>query len=171
MRFKSNFFFGPENGIISKSENAWIVKRNEAWNHYAASHFKDNQKLGENPRFWHLSTSKIALGKESFVAWRKEKKNISCIRNILNSRIQCLHTIRKVNFLSKNSILTKLYNFLGKSKLSTAKKCKISIINIFTSFHPKFSDNFSRESKLNFWTKNDDFEQCANASRPNYNSN
>ena len=31
-------------------------------------------------------------------------------------------TIRKVKFLPKNSILTKLYNFLGKSKLSTPKK-------------------------------------------------
>ena len=39
------------------------------------------------------------------------------------------HTIRKVKVLSKNSNLTKLYNFLGKSKLK-------------------------------FWTKNEDFEQC-----------
>ena len=36
------------------------------------------------------------------------------------------HTIRKVKFSSRNLILTKLYNFLGKSKLSTTKKCKTS---------------------------------------------
>ena len=81
---------------------------------------------------------------------------------------------------SKNSILIKLYNFLGKSKLST-QKCKSP--NIFTSFSPKYllaiflvksklstakkskSEAFSRVftqnnwtiflgiSKLNFWTK------------------
>ena len=36
------------------------------------------------------------------------------------------HTIRKVKFLSKNSILTKLYNFLGKSKLNFWTKMNIS---------------------------------------------
>ena len=36
------------------------------------------------------------------------------------------HTIRKVTFWSKKSILTKLYNFLGTSKLSITKKCKSS---------------------------------------------
>ena len=46
-----------------------------------------------------------------------------------------LHTIRKVKFLSKNSILTKLYNFLRKSKLSTTKKCKSSTFS--RVFHPK----------------------------------
>ena len=29
------------------------------------------------------------------------------------------------------------------------------------SFSPKTIDNFLRKSKLNFWTKNEDFEQCA----------
>ena len=46
-----------------------------------------------------------------------------------------LHTIRKVKFLSKNSILTKLYNFLGKSKLSTTKRCKSPTFS--RVFHPK----------------------------------
>ena len=32
--------------------------------------------------------------------------------------------------------------------------------NIFTSFSPKKIDNFLGKSKLNFWTKNEDFEQC-----------
>ena len=76
------------------------------------------------------------------------------------------HTILKVQFLSKNSILTKpqhfheffiqtfLTIFLVKSKLSTAKKSKI------TTFSPKKIDNFLGKSKLNFWTKNEDFEQC-----------
>jgi len=68
------------------------------------------------------------------------------------------HTIRKVKFLSKNSILTEpqhfheiftqifLTLFLVKLKLSTAKKPKIG--------------NFLGKSKLIFWTKNEDFEQC-----------
>ena len=58
-----------------------------------------------------------------------------------------IHTIRKVKFLSKNSILTKLYNFLGKSMLSTTKK--VQIPNIFTSFSPQiFLTIFLVKSKL-----------------------
>ena len=72
------------------------------------------------------------------------------------------HTIRKVKFLSKNSILTKLQHFheffiqifltifLVKSKLSTAKKSKNH--NIFTSFSPK-NLQFSREIKVEFLDK------------------
>ena len=56
------------------------------------------------------------------------------------------HTIRKVKFLSKNSILTKLYNFLGKSKLSITKKCKSSTFS--RVFQPNFFNNFSREIKV-----------------------
>ena len=44
--------------------------------------------------------------------------------------------------------------FLVKSKLSTAKKSKTTI------FSPKKIDNFLGKSKLNFCTKNEDFEQC-----------
>ena len=43
--------------------------------------------------------------------------------------------------------------FLVKSKLRSPNP---QHLNIFTSF----SDNFLRKSKLNFWTKNEDFEQC-----------
>ena len=76
------------------------------------------------------------------------------------------HTIQKVKFLSKNSILTKpqhvhefftqifLTIFLVKSKLSTAKKYKTT--TFLRVFHPKKNRKF----KLNFWTKNEDFEQC-----------
>ena len=46
------------------------------------------------------------------------------------------HTIRKVKFLFKNGILTKLYNFLGKSKLSTTKTCKSPTFS--RVFHQKF---------------------------------
>ena len=82
------------------------------------------------------------------------------------------HTIRKVKFLPKNSILTKLQHFfmgfsaknfltifLVKSKLSTAKKSKTAAFS--RVFHPKKIDNFLGKVKLNFWTKNEDFEQCA----------
>ena len=67
-------------------------------------------------------------------------KEIAKPKTILKPR-KVNHTIRKVKFLSKNSILTKLYNFLGKSKLSTTKTCK----------SPTFSrvfDTFSREIKV-----------------------
>ena len=57
-----------------------------------------------------------------------------------------IHTIRKVKFLSKNSILTKLYNFLGKSMLSTTKKCKSPTFS--RVFLPQKSLRFSREIKV-----------------------
>ena len=79
-------------------------------------------------------------------------------------------TNAKVKFLSKNPILTTpniftsfspnfvLTIFLVKSKLSTAKKSKTH--NTFTSFSPQKVDNFLGKSKLNFWTRNKDFEEC-----------
>ena len=45
-----------------------------------------------------------------------------------------------------------------KSKLSTAKKSKT--ITFSRVFHPKKIDNFFGKLKLNFWTNNEDFEQC-----------
>ena len=48
--------------------------------------------------------------------------------------------------------------FLVKLKLSTAKKSKTTTFS--RVFHPKKIDNFLRKSKLIFWTKNEDFEQC-----------
>ena len=45
-----------------------------------------------------------------------------------------------------------------KSKLSTAKESKTTIFS--RVFHPKKIDNFIGKSKLDFWTKNEDFEQC-----------
>ena len=78
------------------------------------------------------------------------------------------HTIQKVKFLSKNSILTKpqheffttkkLTIFLVKLKLSKAKKSKTTTFP--RVFYPKKIDNFLGNSKLNFWTKNEDFEKC-----------
>ena len=45
-----------------------------------------------------------------------------------------------------------------KSKLSTAKKSKTTTFSrVFT---PKEIDNLLGKSKLNFWTKSEDFEQC-----------
>ena len=80
-----------------------------------------------------------------------------------------LHTILKVKFLSKNSIFKSfspkffLAIFLVKSKLSTAKKSKITTFSRI--FLPKKIDNFHGKSKLNFWTKNEDFEQCVTENR------
>ena len=46
-----------------------------------------------------------------------------------------------------------------KSKLSTAKKSKTTTFS--RVFHPQKIANFLGKSKLNFWTKNEDLEQCA----------
>ena len=49
--------------------------------------------------------------------------------------------------------------FLVKSKLSTAKKSKTKTFS--RVFHPQKIGNFLGKSKWNYWTKNEDFEQCA----------
>ena len=61
-------------------------------------------------------------------------------QNALLSLVYIDHTIRKVNFLSKKSILTKPQHF--------------------HEFFTQKIDNFHGKSKLNIWTKNEDFEQC-----------
>ena len=77
------------------------------------------------------------------------------------------HTVRKVKFLSKNSILTKpqpfhefftqifFDNFSREIKVVNSKK--VQNHNIFTTFSSKKIDNFLRKSKSSFWTKNKDF--------------
>ena len=64
----------------------------------------------------------------------------------------------------QNSTLTKpqhFHEFFSQfSKLSRAKKSKTTIFS--RVFHPKKSTIFSGKSKLNIWTKNEDFGQCAN---------
>ena len=56
--------------------------------------------------------------------------------------------------------------FLVKSKLSTAKKSKTTTFS--RVFHPIFFFDifFLVKSKLNFWTKNEDSEQCEKAKGP-----
>ena len=78
-----------------------------------------------------------------------------CVFDALTFHVQKLTqgTIskQKVKFLSKKSILTKLYNFLGKSKLSTTKKCKTTTFS--RVFHPKKIDIFSRNQSWIFGQK------------------
>ena len=82
-----------------------------------------------------------------------------------------MHTILKVKFLSKNSILTKnkhfheifTQNFFWQffSWNQSCQQLKSPKPQHFHEFFtPKKIDNFLGKSKLNFWTKNEDFEQC-----------
>ena len=72
--------------------------------------------------------------------------------------------MKNLNFCAKNiltSFSTKFFLaiFLVKSKLSTAKKSKTTTFSRFFQ-PPKKIDNCLGKSKLNFWTKKEDFEQC-----------
>ena len=69
--------------------------------------------------------------------------------------------VQKINFDKTFSRVFLSKIFLVKSKLSTAKKSKTTTFS--RVFHPKKIDNFLGKSKSNFWTKNEDFEQCVNA--------
>ena len=78
------------------------------------------------------------------------------------------HTIRKVRFLSRNSILTKPQHFHELftqiffwqffSWNPSCQQLKSPKPQHFHEFSPKKIDNFLGKSKLNFWTKNEDFE-------------
>ena len=81
------------------------------------------------------------------------------------------HTIRIVKFLSKNLILTKPQHFHEFfthfffwpffSWNQSCQQLKCSKPQHFHEFYTKIIDNFLGKSKLNFWTKNEGFEQCA----------
>ena len=82
-----------------------------------------------------------------------------------------IHTILKVTFLSKSSILTKpqhfheffTQNFVDNfsREIKSCQQLKSLKPQHFHEFFTKKIDNFLGKSKLNFWTKNEDFEQCA----------
>ena len=104
--------------------------------------------------------SKIGQGYEAF--WRKVL--FVSLSNLHISHWLKIHTIRKVKFLSKNSILTKPQHFhefftqiffvaifLVKSKLSTAKKSKTTTFS--RVFHPKKSTLFSGNQSWIFGQK------------------
>ena len=103
----------------------------------------------------------------------KWKKGMRKNRALIFQDLLCLaqHTIRKVKFLSKNSILTKTPTFSRvfhpnffwqffswNQSCQQLKSPKPQHFHEF--FTPQKIDNFLGKSKLNFWTKNDDFEQC-----------
>jgi len=50
--------------------------------------------------------------------------------------------------------------------LSTAEKSKTTTFS--RVFHPPKIDYFLEKSKLNLWTKNEDFEQCENKAEKNF---
>ena len=65
----------------------------------------------------------------------------------------------KSNFCRKKINFDKTLQFFsGNQSCQQLKKSKTTTFSRF--FHPKKINNFLGKSKLNFWTKNEDFEQC-----------
>ena len=96
--------------------------------------------------------------------------------NLVKLNEQQKHTILKVKFLSKNSILTKKPTFSRVFHpnffwqfFSWNQSChqlrSLKPQHFHEFFTPIKIDNFLGKSKLNFWTKNEDFEQCAERKR------
>ena len=95
-----------------------------------------------------------------------------CVEKFVEKHLLLMnsHTIRKVKFLSKNSILTKsehfheffVQNFFDNfsREIKGCQQLKGPKPQHFHEFFTKKIDNFFGKSKLNFWTKNEDFEQC-----------
>ena len=72
--------------------------------------------------------------------------------------------VQKFNFYKSPNIFTSFSpNFFWQffswnQRCQQLKKPKTTTFS--RVFHPKKFDNFLGKSKLNFWTKNEDFEQC-----------
>ena len=79
----------------------------------------------------------------------------------LNTLFEKSNFCPKIQFWQNPNIFTQIFLtiFLVKSKLSTAKESKPKTFSkVFPP--PKKIYHFLGKSKLNFWTKNEDFEQC-----------
>ena len=115
------------------------------------------EKLTSKNYFLNLSA------KEAFKAYVRAYeshglKHVSQLPHYSKSQI----FVQKFNF-DKTPTFSRVFHpkffltiFLVKSKLSTAKKTKTTTFS--RVFHPQKIDNFLGKSKLNFWTKNEDFE-------------
>ena len=91
---------------------------------------------------------KMMMALEHFFVTLFEKSNFC-------PKIQSWQNANIFTSFSPKNVLT---IFLVKSKLSTAKKSKTAAFSrVFTQNN---STIFLGKSKLNFWTKNEDFEQC-----------
>ena len=116
--------------------------------------------------FWHQNVIQKSRRYSTRIGGFSEKKN----RDLGNILIPYLHTIRKVKFLPRNSILTKPQHFhefftqiFFWQFFSWNQSCQLLKSPKPQHFHEFFTqkiDNFLGKSKLNFWTKNEDFEQC-----------
>ena len=71
--------------------------------------------------------------------------------------VRIFHLDKNPNIFTSFSPNFFLTIFLVKSKLPTAKKSKTTT---FSRVFQTKNRQLSRKSKLNFWTKNEDFEQC-----------
>ena len=78
-----------------------------------------------------------------------EKSNF-CPKNQFWKKTQHFHEFFTQIFFDNFSREIKVVNKTKKSKTTTFSRV----------FHPQKIDNFLGKSKLNFWTKNEDFEQC-----------
>ena len=93
---------------------------------------------------------------------RRKNIHISFNENTHYSKSQFF--VQKFNF-DKTQTFPRVFHpiffwqfFSWNPKLSTAKKSKTTTFS--RVFYPKKIDNFLGKLKLNFWTKNEDFEQC-----------
>ena len=109
----------------------------------------------------------LSFKRSSSLSTLFEKSNV-CLKIQFDKTLQFSREIKVVknykvqipNIFTSSSPKFFLTIFLVKSKLSTAKKSKTTTFSRVCFFLPKKMDNFLGKSKLNFWTKNEDFEQC-----------
>ena len=141
----------------TKTKESYCLKR---WNHV-----KSTRKCVNLPR---LSINKIKIKnshpKYIRYLWKIDRRNPIQL-------VDLKHNIRKVKFLSKNSNSTKPQHFhefftpffFFRHVFSWNQSCQQLKSPAPQHFHEFFTqkiDSFNAKSRLNFWTKNEDFEQC-----------
>ena len=139
----TNFFFFPNVEFLCSCDNAPNCFKREK-THWLFSHLSECG--GKEVIFAHYSKSQIFVQRFNFDKTIQFSREIKVVNNP--------PTFSRV-FHPKFFLTI----FLVKSKLSTAKKSKTAAFSwVFTQTNSKI---FLGKSKLNFWTKNEDFEQCA----------
>ena len=90
---------------------------------------------------------------------RSKQFNFDKTLQFFSGNLSCQH-LKSANLQHFHEFFTQIFFdiFLVKSKLPTAKKSKTAAFSRVVTHNN--STIFLRKSLLNFWTKNEDFEQC-----------
>ena len=148
---------------LKASKNLWKSLKSAK---LTVMHFKvfkfctfTNHKIGSSPKFFHFLECEVTIAQ--LQSWTTQ-----IILIIWNSQAHYSKSqffVQKFNF-GKTSTFSWVFhpNFFDNfsCEIKAVNSLEVQNHNIFTSFSPPKINNFLEKSKLIFWTKYEDFEQC-----------